>query len=90
MYIDSQTYTIPASAYYDQKGDLWKQQIICQAHSDHHAEINKGGGVSIDDCAHVLDVQARHCTSLQFKGLNDPADNPPQMFTVQNLRKSGQ
>ena len=90
MYIDSQTYTIPASAYYDRKGDLWKQQIICQAHSDAHLDINKGGGVSLDDCAHVVDVQARHCTTLQFKGVNDPADNPPKLFTVQNLRKSGQ
>lgn len=90
MYVDAQTYTIPASAYYDRKNQLWKQQIICQAHSDHHLDINKGGGVSLDDCAHVVDVQARHCTTLQFKGVNDPADNPPQMFTVQNLRKSGQ
>lgn len=90
MYVDSQTYTIPASVYYDRKGDLWKQQMICQAHSDHHLPINKGGGVALDDCAHIVDVQANHCTTLQFKGINDPIANPPKLFTVQNLRKSGQ
>ena len=90
MYIDAQTYTMPALSFLDRKGEPWKQQIICQAHSDHHLPINKGVGVSIDDCAHLVDVQARHCTSLQFKGILDAKDNPPQMFTVQNLRKRGQ
>jgi hypothetical protein len=90
MYIDAQTYTMPALSFLDRKGEPWKQQIICQAHSDHHLPINKGVGVSIDDCAHLVDVQARHCTSLQFKGILDAKDNPPQMFTVQNMRKRGQ
>ena len=89
MYIDAQTYTIPRQAEFDRKGDLWKSFSICQAYPDNHMPKNKGSGVAIDDCFMMYDVQAKHCTTGQFKGQLDPTLNPPQMFTVQNLRKSG-
>jgi hypothetical protein len=90
MNLDAQTLTIPQSSLYDRKGDFWKTFTICQAYPDTHHPSNKGTGVSIDDCYTMIDVQAQHCTNGQFKGLVDPALNPPQMFTVQFLRKSGQ
>ena len=89
MYLDAQTATIPRQADFDRKGDLWKSFTICQAYPDKHMPKNKGTGVSIDDCFMMYDVQAKHCTTGQFKGQLDPELNPPQMFTVQNLRKSG-
>ncbi len=89
MYIDAQTATIPRQAEFDRKGDLWKSFSICQAYPDNHMPKNKGSGVAIDDCFMMYDVQAQHCTTGQFKGQLDPELNPPQMFTVQNLRKSG-
>jgi uncharacterized protein DUF1329 len=89
MFLDAQTATIPRQAEFDRKGDLWKSFTICQAYPDNHLAKNKGTGVSIDDCFMQQDVQAQHCTTGQFKGQVDPALNPVNMFTVQNLRKSG-
>ncbi len=88
-YIDAQTFTIPRTLVYDRKGDLWKSFIIGQAHPDHHMEKNKGTGVAIDDSFSMVDVQAGHCTTGQFKGQLDPSMNPPKIFTVQNMRAKG-
>lgn len=89
MYVDAQTFTIPRQAIFDRKGDLWKSFSICQAYPDTHHPDNKGSGVSIDDCFMVMDVQIEHCTTGQFKGLLDPSLNPPDKFTVQNMRRAG-
>ncbi len=88
-YVDAQTFTLPRTVIYDRKGDLWKTWMICQAHPDHHLAKNKGSGVSIDDCFSMLDVQAQHCTTGQFKGQVDPELNPTSLFTVQNMRAKG-
>jgi hypothetical protein len=88
-YVDAQTFTLPRTLIYDRKGDLWKSWMIGQAHPDHHMEKNKGTGVSIDDSFSMVDVQAGHCTTGQFKGQVDPALNPPKIFTVQNMRAKG-
>jgi hypothetical protein len=88
-YVDAQTFTLPRTLIYDRKGDLWKSWLIGQAHPDHHLPINKGTGVSIDDAFSMVDVQARHCTTGQFKGQVDPAMNPIKIFTVQNMRAKG-
>ncbi len=88
-YIDAQTFTLPRTLIYDRKGDLWKSWTIGQAHPDHHLPKNKGSGVSIDDSFSMVDVQATHCTTGQFKGQVDPALNPASLFTVQNMRAKG-
>ena len=88
-YVDAQTFTLPRTLIYDRKGDLWKSWIIGQAHPDHHLEKNKGTGVAIDDAFSMMDVQAGHCTTGQFKGQVDPALNPVKIFTVQNMRAEG-
>jgi hypothetical protein len=88
-YVDAQTATLPRTLTYDRKGDLWKSWQICQAHPDYHLAKNKGTGVSIDDCFGMMDVQAQHCTTGQFKGQVDPLLNPTSLFTVQNLRSKG-
>ncbi len=88
-YVDAQTFTLPRTLIYDRKGDLWKSWVIGQAHPDHHMAKNKGTGVSIDDAFSMLDVQAGHCTTGQFKGQVDPAMNQVKLFTVQNMRAKG-
>jgi hypothetical protein len=88
-YVDAQTFTLPRTVIYDRKGEPWKSWYICQAHPDHHLAKNAGTGVSIDDCFSMIDVQAKHCTTGQFKGQVDPALNPTSLFTVQNLRAKG-
>jgi hypothetical protein len=88
-YVDAQTFTLPRTLTYDRKGDLWKSWLIGQANPDHHLPVNKGSGVSIDDSFSMVDVQAGHCTTGQFKGQVDPALNPLKLFSVQNMRAEG-
>ncbi len=88
-YMDAQTFTIPRTVTFDRKGDMWKVWTIGQAHPDHHLPGNKGTGVSIDDAFSMVDIQAQHCTTGQFKGQVDPELSPESKFTVQNLRASG-
>lgn len=88
-FIDAQTFTIPRNITYDRKGDMWKSWSIGQAHPDHHLPQNKGTGVSIDDAFTMIDIQAQHCTTGQFKGIVDPTLTPASKMTVQNLRASG-
>jgi hypothetical protein len=88
-YMDAQTFTLPLTVSYDRKGSLWKTFLIGQAHPDHHLAANKGSGVSIDDSFSMIDVQASHCTTGQFKGQVDPELSPPSMFNVQHMRATG-
>lgn len=88
-YVDAQTFTLPRTLIYDRNGKLWKSWQIGQAHPDHHLPKNKGSGVSVDDSFTMIDVQALHCTTGQFKGQVDPELNPRKLFTVQNMRASG-
>ena len=88
-FVDAQTFTLSRTLIYDRKGDLWKSWLIGQAHPDHHLEKNKGTGVSIDDAFSMLDVQAGHCTTGQFKGQVDPKLSEVKLFTVQNMRAKG-
>ncbi|QHS11101.1 DUF1329 domain-containing protein [Sinimarinibacterium sp. NLF-5-8] len=88
FHIDAQFYTINRTLIYDRKGELWKSWTIGKSHPDHHLPINKGTGIAIDDSFSIVDVQARHCTTGQFKGQVDPKLNPPSLFQVQNMRGS--
>ncbi len=88
-YMDAQTFTVPRTISYDRKGALWKTFTIGQAHPDHHLPVNQGSGVSIDDSFSMIDVQAMHCTSGQFKGVVDAKLSPPEMFSVQHMRATG-
>lgn len=88
-YMDAQTFTIPRTVAYDRRDSLWKTFTIGQAHPDHHLPINKGSGVSIDDSFSMIDVQAKRCTTGQFKGQVDPNRSTPDMFSVQHMRATG-
>ena len=88
-YVDAQTFTLPRTLIYDRKGDLWKSWTIGQTRPESHDDVNVNSGVSIDDSFSMVDVQAKHCTTGQFKGQVVSKLNPKSLFTVQNLRKSG-
>lgn len=85
-FIDSQCYTVNRTTVYDRGGKLWKIWTLGKSHPDHHLAKNKGTGVAIDDSFSMLDVQAEHCTTGQFKGQVDPSLTSPDLFNVQNLR----
>jgi hypothetical protein len=85
-FMDAQTGTLNRTLIYDRKGDLWKSFTIGKAHPDHHLPKNKGSGIAIDDAFSMIDVQALHCTTGQFKGQVDPSLAPANLFSVQNMR----
>ncbi len=87
--LDAQTMVMASLVTYDRKGDMWKWFPITKAHADHHLPVNKGKGVAVEDFAVVIDIQANHCTTLQFKSQITDKDNHPKLFSVQNLRKTG-
>jgi len=87
--LDAQTMVMASLVTYDRKGDMWKWFPIVKAHADHHLPINKGKGVPVEDFAVVIDIQAGHCTTLQFKSQITDEANQPKLFSVQNLRKKG-
>jgi len=86
IYLDAQVFGASRTLIYDRKGELWKSWMIGKAHPDFHLPINKGTGIALDDSFSMIDVQAKHCTTGQFKGQVDPKLNPPSLFQVQNLR----
>ncbi|MCY1269782.1 hypothetical protein D9M70_182910 [compost metagenome] len=88
-YMDAQTFAVSRTISYDRKGTQWKTFTIGKAHPDHHLPKNKGTGVALDDSFSMIDVQAMHCTTGQFKGQVDPTLSPPEMFSVQHMRATG-
>jgi hypothetical protein len=87
FYMDSQLQSLNgAIEVYDRKGELWKVWSVGKSHSDHHLPLNKSAGIGIDDAFSMVDIQAKHCTTGQFKGQVDFKQNPPSLFAVQNLR----
>ncbi|WP_312974771.1 DUF1329 domain-containing protein [Stutzerimonas nitrititolerans] len=88
-YMDAQTFAVSRTISYDRKGAQWKTFTIGKAHPDHHLPKNKGTGVALDDSFSMIDVQAMHCTTGQFKGQVDPTLSPPEMFSVQHMRATG-
>ena len=85
FYFDAQTYAIAQSLIYDRKGELWKISILGKSHPDHHLAGNKGSGMPLNDAGAMIDVQAKHCSTGQFKMLAQAALSP-NLFQVQNLR----
>lgn len=86
LHVDAQVMSINRTLIYDRKGELWKSWTIGKSHPDYHLPINKGTGIAIDDSFSMVDMQAKHCTTGQFKGQVDPKQVPPAMFQVQYMR----
>jgi hypothetical protein len=86
FYFDAQTYAIARTLIYDRKGELWKIAILGKSHPDHHLSGNKATGAPLNDSGAMIDVQAKHCSTGQFKTLAQPGLSPNGLFQVQNLR----
>ena len=86
FYFDAQTMLSGRTLIYDRGGKLWKTFTIGKTSADYHLPINKGSGIVVDDSFSMVDLQAMHCTTGQFKGQVDPSLSPVKDFTVDNLR----
>lgn len=89
MYMDTQTATLPRIVIYDRAGEMWKTWFINSTHSDNHLPVNKGKDISVYDGFSMMDLQAMHCTTGQFRTELDPEINLPRTFTPQYLRAKG-
>ena len=89
IYMDAQTATLPRIVIYDRAGKMWKTWFINETHSDNHLPANKGKDISVYDGFSMLDLQASHCTTGQFRTELDPEANSPKTFTPQYLRSRG-
>ncbi|MCK0506659.1 DUF1329 domain-containing protein [Aromatoleum anaerobium] len=85
-YMDAQTSAMSRTLVYDRKGDLWKIFMVGVSDPDFHLPKNKGSGIALFDSFSMIDVQAKHCTTGQFKGQHDPQMVPVNLFSVQNMR----
>ncbi|WP_096704298.1 DUF1329 domain-containing protein [Magnetospirillum sp. 15-1] len=86
MFFDAQTMAASRTLTYDRNGKLWKNFTIGKAHPDTHLPVNKGTGIALDDMFSMVDVQAQHCTTGQFKGQVDPSLSPANRFSVDAMR----
>lgn len=86
MYMDAQTMQFPVILIYDKKGELWKRWVVGFSDADKHAPANKGAGIAVYTSASMADVQAHHCTTLKLRMISEAGSNPPNLFTVQNMR----
>jgi len=66
FYIDAQTMFPVFGKVYDRGGVLWKFLMAGLAHPDFHLPENHGSGVALLDSSAVIDMQNKHCTTLQM------------------------
>jgi hypothetical protein len=74
FYVDTQTSVPILGKVYDRAGALWKILIGGVAHPDYHLPENRGSGVPLLDSSAVIDVQNKHCTTLQMVTITNPDD----------------
>ena len=87
--IDAATFAPVLTRIYDRTGSLWKLGIAALSHSDYHTPENKSWQGVITDGVSMVDLQARHCTTLNLK--SRLAQNPlsHKQFTPAYLRQMG-
>jgi hypothetical protein len=66
FYVDAQTGFPVFGKVYDRGGQLWKFLFAGLAHPDFHLPQNRGSGVPMLDLSSVVDIQNKHCTTLQM------------------------
>jgi len=89
FYVDAETFIPVSGRYYDRAGKIWRLGIAGFAHPDYHLQQNKGSGVAIPSLISMIDVQAKHCTTLKMKTKINVDTLKMKDFTVQALRTKG-
>lgn len=72
FYVDAQTSMPILGKVYDRAGVVWKLLMAGVAHPDYHLAENHGSGVPMLDSSAAIDLQNKHCTTLQMVTLVDP------------------
>lgn len=87
--IDAATFAPVLTRIYDRGGKLWKLGMAALSHSDYHRPDNKTWQGAITDGVSMIDLQARHCTTLNLN--SRLAKNPlrHKTFNTSYLRQMG-
>lgn len=89
FYLDAQTHIPIAGRHYDRNNKIWRIAISGFSHPDDHLEQNEGTGVAIPSLISMIDVAAKHCTTLKMKTKINDRSVKQKDFTVQSLRTRG-
>ncbi|MCB1678890.1 MAG: DUF1329 domain-containing protein [Halioglobus sp.] len=89
IFLDAQTFAFSRINIYDRGDKLWKMWFIGQGPDYASLPANQGQGVPVYDGFGMMDIQAMHCTTGQFKTEIHPDRVTPKRFTPQYLRAVG-
>lgn len=89
FFIDADTFTPLMTQIYDRAGQLWKLGLVAVSDSSQHGAENANWHGVITDGVTMIDIQAEHCTTLQFKTRIPAAGLRPKLFTTQQMRSAG-
>lgn len=87
--IDAATFTPMLTRIYDRMGKLWKLGIAASSSSEFHTPGNEGWQGLITDAVSMIDLQAKHCTTLSMKSQLAKKPLSQKMFTTAYLRQMG-
>jgi hypothetical protein len=89
FYIDAATYAPMVTEIFDRAGKLWKLGVVAVSDSSKHGEENAEWQGLITDAVTMIDLQAEHCTTLQFDTRIPDQLLRTQLFTTQQMRSAG-
>tara|TARA_E500000178_G_scaffold302254_1_gene311688 strand:+ start:4770 stop:6056 length:1287 start_codon:yes stop_codon:yes gene_type:complete len=89
FYIDAATYAPMVTEIFDRAGKLWKLGVVAVSDSSKHGEENAEWQGLITDGVTMIDLQAEHCTTLQFDTRIPDQLLRTQLFTTQQMRSAG-
>lgn len=87
--IDAETYIPLLTRIYDRPGKLWKLGMVAASDSSQHEAKNDGWQGVITDGVSMIDLQAKHCTTLQFRTHMPEENLRASLFTTQQMRAAG-
>ena len=89
FYIDAATYAPVLTEIYDRAGKVWKLGMVAVSDSSRHGDENAEWQGLITDAVSMIDLQAEHCTTLQFDTRIPEKMLRTQLFTTQQMRSAG-
>ncbi len=87
--IDAATFSPVLTHIYDRGGELWKLGIVALSHSGYHTPGNEVWQGAITDAVAMVDLQARHCTTLSIHSRLAKEPLGHKTFNTSYMRQMG-
>lgn len=89
FFMDAATFAPLMTQIYDRSETLWKLGIVAVSDSSQHGPENAAWQGAITDGVSMIDVQAGHCTTIQFRVQIPERGLRAKLFTTQQMRSAG-